>query len=75
MEAIPNPEFPAWDVLRTMLLISGGIIGFLLVMTLVLAILTFVVRLLFIPRTRWNIYNNGVEEFEKLGFKTLAKRR
>lgn len=73
MQAILNPEFPAWNVLRTMLLISGGIIGFLLVMTLVLVILAFAIRLLFIPRTRWNIYNNGVEEFEKLGFKTILK--
>lgn len=70
-----NPEFPAWEVLRYMLLITGGLLGFLLVMTLVLAILTMLTRLIFIPRTRWLVYRNGVEELEKLGFHTISKRR
>lgn len=73
MLAIINPEFPTWDVLRTMLLVAGGIVVFLLAATLMLAILTYIMRLIFIPRTRWNIYKNGVDEFEKLGFDVRYK--
>jgi hypothetical protein len=73
MPPIPNPEFPDSHLLTYMLLVAGGIVAGLILMTLILAIITYVVRFVFIPRERYLVVHNGVEELERYGFEVYER--
>lgn len=73
MPPIPNPEFPSSQVLLYMLEVAGVIVVGLILMTLVLAIVTFVIRFAFIPRQRYSIVHDGIAEFEREGFEIYER--